>query len=521
MPTRLTVLSLSVATLTAACGATTSGGGGSDAQAHVRVAHLSPDAPAVDFCVAEHGSGKFTGPVLAQSGLTIGLSYGNVTGYVALPAAQYDVRLVAPGQTSCATPLGGLADFTDLPDIPEGASITLAAEGLAAIGSTTPLTIAAYVDATTVAAGMAKLRFIHASPGTPAVDVGTGGGALFQALFTDVAYGATAATDDGYVETAPLAGVEVSARVHGSLSDALSIIPTVLPSGAIATAFAIGQLGSSAEPLRVLLCDDNAAPTGGLAQCSLVGGTPSRAHVRIGHLSPDLRAVDVCLAPTGTTDFSPPVLAGLGVQDGLTYAAVTTYVDLPVGSYDVRVILANASGCSIPAIPDTHGVSVDDQETVSVLALGDFDTSGAAAHDPALHLALFTDATSAPLGQAALRFIHASPGTPAVDVGLGSGASFTKVFADVSFGQVATNAPVDALGFVSTSAPVTSAVSARLAGASTDALVVPAVTLTDSGVFSAFAIGGKTGASDNPLQVLLCQDNAPANGLLTACTVAN
>jgi hypothetical protein len=295
----------------------------------------------------------------------------------------------------------------------------------------------------------------------------------------------------------------------------------VLPDGAIATAFAIGQLGSGAEPLRVLLCDDNAPATGGLAQCSLVGGTPSRAHVRIAHLSPDLRAVDVCLAPSGTTSFSPPVLAGLGVQDGLTYAAVTTYVDLPTGSYDVRVILANASGCSIPAIPDTQGVSVDDDETVSVLALGDYDTSGAAAHDPPLHLALFADETTAGTGSAALRFVHASPGTPAVDVGLGSGASFAKVFADVSFGDIATNAPIDTLGYVTTSAPLTSAVSARLAGASSDALVVPSVTLTGGGVFSAFAIGGKTGASDNPLQVLLCDDNAPANGLLTACTVAN
>jgi hypothetical protein len=215
------------------------------------------------------------------------------------------------------------------------------------------------------------------------------------------------------------------------------------------------------------------------------------------------------------------VLAGLGVQDGLTYAAVTSYVDLPVGSYDVRVILANATGCSIPAIPDTTGVSVDDDETVSVVALGDFDTSGAAARDPALHLALFTDATSAPSGMAKLRFIHASPGTPAVDVGLGQGASFEKVFADVSFGDIATNAPVDALGFVATAAPVTSAVAARLAGASSDALVVPSVSLAAQGVFTAFAIGGKTGASDNPLQVLLCDDNAPASGLLATCAVAN
>ena len=129
------------------------------------------------------------------------------------------------------------------------------------------------------------------------------------------------------------------------------------------------------------------------------------------------------------------MLGSLGVQDGLTYAAVTAYVDLPVGKYDVRVIIANATGCSIPAIPDTLGVSVDNDQTATIAALGDSDPSGLAAHDPALHLALFTDSTTVPSGSAQLRFIHASPGTPAVDVGLGSGAQFTKVFADVSFGE--------------------------------------------------------------------------------------
>jgi hypothetical protein len=515
---RTTAITLGLVALVFGCEVPASSSSG-DAQ--LRVAHLSPDAPAVDFCVAEHGTKDFTGPVLASNGAAAGLSYSNVTKYIALPAAQYDVRLVAPGSSSCATSLGGLADFTNLPALPSGANVTLAAEGLAGLGATPSFTLQAYVDDTSVDAGKAKLRFIHASPNTPAVDVGTGGGALFQALFTDVSYGSTSGTANGYVVTAPLSGVEISARAFGSLSDAISINPAVLPAGAIATAFAIGELDNASTPLRVLLCVDNGSPNGILSQCSVVGGSPSRAHVRIGHLSPDLRAVDVCLAPAGTTNFSPPVLAGLGVQDGLTYAAITRYVDLPVGSYDVRVILANATGCSIPAIPDTKGITVTNDETVSVLALGDFDNSGAASKDPPLRLQAFTDATSAPSGSAKLRFVHASPGTPAVDVGLGSGATFTKVFANVSFGNIATNAPVDSLGFATTSAPVTSAVAARLAGQSTDALVVPSVTLPAQGVFTAFAIGGKTGASDNPLQVLLCDDNATPTTLLSTCTLAN
>jgi hypothetical protein len=45
------------------------------------------------------------------------------------------------------------------------------------------------------------------------------------------------------------------------------------------------------------------------------------------------------------------------------------------------------------------------------------------------------------------------------------------------------------------------------------------VTLGANAISSAFAIGGKTGASTNPLSVLWCGDNAPASGLLSACTV--
>ncbi len=518
MPDRTTFptsFALALAVSLAGCDASVQTG-----DAHVRVAHLSPDAPSVDFCVAPHGDTAFIGPILATNGLATGLSYGSATKYFDLAADTYDVRLVAPGSADCSTSLGGLADFTDLPSLSPGDSVTLAAEGLAMIGSATPLHIAAYVDETQVDSGQAKLRFIHASPGTPAVDVGVGGGAVFTSVFTDVAYGDIAAADNGYIETAPIAGAEISARAHGSLSDALSIKPAVLPAGAIATAFAIGELGSSTTPLRVLLCVDNAAAEGLLSQCSVVGGTPSRAHVRVAHLSPDLRAVDFCLAPTGTTAFSAPVLASLGVQDGLTYAAVTTYVDLPVGKYDVRVIIANATGCSIPAIPDTIGVSVDNDQTATIAALGDSDPSGLAAHDPPLHLALFTDSTTVPSGSAQLRFIHASPGTPAVDVGLGSGAQFTKVFADVSFGDIATNTGIDALGYVQTAAPLTSTVAARLANTSGDALVLPGVTLPGQGIITAFAIGNKTGASSPPLQVLLCGDNAPPTGLLSSCTLA-
>jgi len=480
---------------------------------HVRVAHVSPDAPAVDFCVAPHGSAQFTGPILTQNGHLTGLAYGNVTKYFDLASDQYDVRLVAPGAASCDTALGGLPDFTDLPLLPPETSATIAAEGLVAFGATTPFALKPYIDDTTVDAAKAKLRFIHASPGTPPVDVGIGGGALFTGVFTDIAYGNAAAAANGYLTTDPISGAELSARAHGTLVDALAIKPAELPAGAIATAFAIG----TPDALRVLLCVDNAPPNALLSQCQIVGGKPERAHVRVAHLSPDTPAVDVCLAPAGTNAFAKPLLKTLGVTDGLAYPQVTTYVDLPVGTYDARIIHATATGCSIGAIPDATNLAIHADLTATIAAIGVLDHSGAAANNPALRLAVFADDTAVTTGKAKLRFIHASPGTPAVDVGLGTGASFAKVFSNVAFGNIAVHAPLDAAGFVET-APVTSPVAARLAGQTTDAVVVPSVTLGANSIATAFAIGGKTGAATNPLGVLICVDNGPATGLLATCT---
>ena len=122
-------LGLAFASLAAgACGAVSMDDSVQGAQ--VRVAHLSPDAPSVDFCLAPHGTAEFAGPILATSGGPTGLAYGSVTKYFAVAANQYDVRLVAPGAASCATALGGLADFTNLPDVPDGVADSAWADGL-------------------------------------------------------------------------------------------------------------------------------------------------------------------------------------------------------------------------------------------------------------------------------------------------------------------------------------------------------------------------------------------------------
>jgi hypothetical protein len=487
------------------------------AKAYLRVAHLSPDAPPVDICVAAHGSGNFSGPVFAAAGAPKGLAYANVTKYLDVPAAQLDVRIVAPDAPDCSKSLAGLPDYTNLPALPAGAHVTVAAEGEVAAGDV-PFGLHAYIDEASVDADKARLRFVHASPGTGAVDVGLGGGVLFTPVFSDVAFGGTSAaasTDNGYVETAPLVNVEISARAHGTSTDVLSITPASLPAGAIATAFAVGVVGNGATPLKVLLCVDNAAPSGFLSSCSLVGGTPKRARIRVAHLSPDAPAVDVCVAQTGSGTFAGPLLHALGGVAGLSFPQVTTYVDFPIATYDLRIVAAPATACGSRAVPDTTGVALADGLVATVAALGDLDPAGS---DPAFRLGVFVDDATVQPADGALRFVHASPGTPAVDVGLLGGKSFTAVFTDVAFGNVAAaGGPIDPHGYY-VGAPMSMVtVAARPAGTSTDALTVPDVSLPSGAIATAFAIGGKTGDAAHPLSVLLCVDNAPPNGLLSSC----
>ena len=484
--------------------------------ARVRVAHLSPDAPAVDFCIAPAGTGAFAGPVLGGAGDPLGIAYASVTRYLDVAAQQYDVRLVAPGAADCSRPL--VADVTDLPELPPGASATLAATGkLDHDGTGQPFAVRAYLDDDAVPAGQAKLRFVHASPGTPPVDVGTGGGALFAPVFPDIAYGETLGRDNGYLTTPPLDGIELSARVAGTATDVLSITPASLPAGTIATAFAIGQVGGAAAPLGVLLCLDSNPAHGYKTECKVVGAPPARARIRVAHLSPDAPAVDVCLKPAGGA-YRAPVLAGLGASAGLRYPQVTAYVELPPATYDVRVVLAGDATCANAAVADTTGIAVGADTTATIAAIGVLDRSGAASHDPGFRLALLPDATSAAAGKGKLRFVHASPGTPAVDVGLGVAHTFQRVFANVSFGQIGKGGAIDALGFVEAS-PFTAPITARLAGSTTDALTVPQVTLSAGAIATAFAIGNKTGQAANPLRVLVCSDGA-SSGLLTTCQTA-
>jgi len=243
--------------------------------ARVRVAHLSPNKPPIDVCIAARGSSTFMGPLLKPAGVAAtGLAYSQVTKYLDVPAGTYDVRIVDGGATSCAV---SLFDSTTLPALAAGGSYTVAGIGLiAADMGANQFTLRAYVDTATADPANVKLRFVHASPDTPPVTVGLGSGAGFMPVFINVSYpnfgtSTTPASDaNGFITIPPPASPPViSARLVGGTTDALTItLPVAPPAGTIASTFAIGtSSGVTQNGLKVLACVDNAPATSALATC--------------------------------------------------------------------------------------------------------------------------------------------------------------------------------------------------------------------------------------------------------------
>ncbi len=176
--------------------------------AQSRVIHLSPDAPTVDVAV--------NGAIAVQ-----GAAYLDATGFLPVPAGDARFTVTPAGQSApvvidATVPLG------------VGASYTIAATGL--LADIQPLVL--LDDRST--SSQAKVRFVHASPDAPAVDVAVTGGPV---LFAGVPFRGAS----GYV--AVDAGTyDLEVRVAGTQTVALSLPGTMLMGGTNYTVFATGLL---------------------------------------------------------------------------------------------------------------------------------------------------------------------------------------------------------------------------------------------------------------------------------------
>jgi hypothetical protein len=161
----------------------------------------------------------------------------------------------------------------------------------------------------------------------------------------------------------------------------------------------------------------NAAATLAAAAAVALFASPAQAaadgYVRLAHLSPDTPAVDVYLKST-TNAIKPQTFRAVA------YGAMSDYLRLPTGTYQVAMRKAGAPASTKPVI--TTELSVQDGDAYTVAGVGRFADLGLRVLDDDLKLP--------DPGKSKVRIIQASVKAPVLDV---AGKSGTTIADGVQF----------------------------------------------------------------------------------------
>lgn len=197
-----------------------------------------------------------------------------------------------------------------------------------------------------------------------------------------------------------------------------------------------------------------------VSSCSKDEETKTYANVLVTHASPNAPGVDLLV--DGSKQNSA----------ALSFPSNTGYLKVETGSRNVKV---NVSGTSTTVI--NADLALEKDKNYSVFAIDSVSKISA--------LVLTDDLTAPASGKAHVRFVHLSPDAPAVDVAVAS--SGAVVFGNKSFKEYTAFTPLDA---------GTYNLDVRVAGTSTVALVLPAITLESGKIYTVFAKGflGGSGA---------------------------
>jgi hypothetical protein len=175
------------------------------------------------------------------------------------------------------------------------------------------------------------------------------------------------------------------------------------------------------------------------------------ARVRAVHASPDAPAVDILVNDTAAFTNAP-------------FKGITDYASLEVGTYNVKVV---PTGATEPVVIEAD-LTLEAKD-YTVVALGTLEN---------IEPLVLVDNNSAPAeGKAHVRFVHASPDAPAVDIAVKGGP---VLFSNIAFKEVGDYLPVDA---------ATYDLEVRIAGTEDVALEVPGLALADGTVYTVFAMG--------------------------------
>jgi hypothetical protein len=269
----------------------------------------------------------------------------------------------------------------------------------------------------------------------------------------------------------------------------------------------------------------DAAPASPAPDASTDAG-PSVLELRFANWAPDAPAIDVCLAPHGSSMLDGPLLAARAPADAgpaaLAFPEVSAYLAYPRGAYDVRVVPAG-SDCAVGIVVDT-ALAAPGSPYVTVALVGEAHAGPSA---PGLEVLTFADDARA--SGVALRVIHAAPEVGLLDVGAdGVNGGFAPWFRGLAFGGVAPSVDagtadggvtIDSNGYVSLKSMSAVTLGARAEGALQDLGTAPGVTAAAGSVLTIAVLGGDPPSDGGAagIQWLECVDNAGTLGVTGSC----
>lgn len=403
-------------------------------KANIRVVHTSFDAPAVDIWV--------NGAVAIS-----GLSYRETSGYAELNAGSYNVKV---------TPAGASAPVVIDADVALNANTdyTVFATGrLADIGALIS------EDKRIPNSSKAKVRFMHASPDAPAVDIKVNSGSG-PSVFSNISFDAIT----GYTEV-DAGNYSFVVTPAGSETEVVVFSPIALAPATVYTVVAFGTLDPlDSVPFTVRAFVDNQK---GIASADFQLATST---VNVTHASPDAPAVHVLVDDIVVTDTA------------LTYPNSTGYLTINAGTRNIKV---NASGSSMNVIDNVLTLHAD--KSYSVFAVNFLSNI-----EP---LILEDDLSTPEPGKAHIRFLHASPDAPTVDITLTDG---TTVFNDIAFKSATPFTPLDAGSYN---------LQVRTADGVTVVLNLPGIVLENGKIYTVFAKGSLNGTGGENLGAEIISNN--------------
>lgn len=333
--------------------------------AFVRIAHLSPDTPAVKAFV--NGEAKISG-----------LLFGSATRWIDLAPGSYEFAVGTTSDPAAAQISGITLDLT------AGQFVTLVAVGSAEAGTLKGQAI--IEDYSRIATGQARVTAFHALEGGPLVSVSAAGASVASGLaFTGAFTAPDGSTNDGLAtaEVAPGAGLTVTADNSGA-----AVYEDAEFEVAANTNYFVAVTGTADAPEVVVVETDQSV----LYTRNFATG---EARVRVAHLSAETAPVTI-------------FVDGQIVLSGLRFGSASRFLPIQPGVHEIAVSPNSGFGNAVIGPVD---LTFEDGVFYTIAAI-----TGA---DGAVTPVVIQDFTAGEEGSASVTLFHGIAGGPVIDIAAG------------------------------------------------------------------------------------------------------